>query len=105
MTIETYTVTADPPKIPDADKPSRRAAKLAGPLGLPAAQVLSPARATRSSPEYVQLATGVSTGNEAKIAALDIPGIVMTPSFARAYPNGTRPPTWSASPTSTRRPA
>ena len=86
MTIETYKVTADPPKIPDADKPSV-AQELAGPLGLPAEQVLSLLRHP-SSPDYVQLATGVSTGNEAKIEAFDIPDVVMTPSFVRAYPDG-----------------
>ncbi len=86
MTIETYTVTADPPQIPDADKPSV-AQELAGPLGLTAAQVLSLLRHP-SSPDYVQLATGVSTANEAKIEALDIPGVVMTPTFVRAYPDG-----------------
>ena len=39
MTLETYTVTADPPLIPDADKPSV-AQELAAPLDLSAAQVL-----------------------------------------------------------------
>jgi cell division protein FtsI (penicillin-binding protein 3) len=86
MTIETYKVTADPPKIPDADKPSV-AQELAGPLGLPAAQVLS-LLLHPSSPDYVQLATGVSTANEAKIEAFDIPDVVMTPTFVRAYPDG-----------------
>jgi cell division protein FtsI (penicillin-binding protein 3) len=86
MTIETYKVTADPPKIPDADKPSV-AQELAGPLGLPAAQVLSLLRHP-SSPDYVQLATGVSTANEAKIEAFGIPDVVMTPTFVRAYPDG-----------------
>jgi cell division protein FtsI (penicillin-binding protein 3) len=41
-----------------------------------------------SSPQYVQLATGVPTTNESKIEALDIPGIAMKPSFVRAYPDG-----------------
>jgi cell division protein FtsI (penicillin-binding protein 3) len=86
MTIETYTVTADPPLIPDADKPSV-AQELAGLLGLTAAQVLS-LLVHPSSRDYVQLATRVSTANEAKIQALDIPGLVMTPSFVRAYPDG-----------------
>ena len=39
MTIETYTITADPPQIPDAKRPAV-AQQLAGPLGMTAAQVL-----------------------------------------------------------------
>jgi cell division protein FtsI (penicillin-binding protein 3) len=86
MTIETYTVTADPPLITDADKPSV-AQELAAPLGLTAAQVLS-LLVHPTSRDYVQLATRVSTANEAKIEAFDIPGLTMTPSFIRAYPDG-----------------
>ena len=36
----------------------------------------------------MQLASGVSTTDEAKIEAFGIPGIAMTPSFVRAYPDG-----------------
>ncbi len=86
MTLETYTITADPPLIADKDKPTV-ARELAGPLGLSAVRVLYLLRHP-SSPEYVVLAKGVSTTNEAKVAALDIPGLTMTPSFARAYPDG-----------------
>jgi cell division protein FtsI (penicillin-binding protein 3) len=86
MTIETYTVTADPPLIADAVKPSV-AQELAAPLGLTAAQVLS-LLVHPTSRDYVQLATRVSTANEAKIEAFDIPGLTMTPSFIRAYPDG-----------------
>jgi cell division protein FtsI (penicillin-binding protein 3) len=85
-TIETYAVTADPPLVPDADKPSV-AQELAGPLGLTAAQVLNLLRHP-SSKDYVKLATGVSTTNESKIEGFDVPGLVMTPSFVRAYPDG-----------------
>jgi cell division protein FtsI (penicillin-binding protein 3) len=86
MTIETYTVAADPPKIADADKASV-AQELARPLGLTAAQVLSKLLHP-TSPDYVQLAKGVSTSNEAKIEALDIPDLTITPNFVRAYPDG-----------------
>jgi cell division protein FtsI (penicillin-binding protein 3) len=91
VTVETYTVTADPPLIPNAGKPAV-AQELAGPLGLTAAKVLSLLRHPTAPPEwpkdYRKLATGVKAANEAKIAAFNIPGLVMTPSFARSYPNG-----------------
>jgi cell division protein FtsI (penicillin-binding protein 3) len=86
MTIETYTVTSDPTMIADADKPAV-AQQLAGPLSLTAAKVLDMLRHP-SSRQWVQLAKGVSTTNEAKIEALGIPGIVSAPSFVRAYPDG-----------------
>ena len=86
MTVETYTIAADPPLIKDADKPAV-ARELAAPLGLTAAKVLSLLRHP-SSPDWVQLAKGVSTANEAKIEAMDIPGISASPFFQRAYPDG-----------------
>jgi cell division protein FtsI (penicillin-binding protein 3) len=91
MTLETYTVTADPPQIKDADKPAV-AQELAGPLGLTAANVLYMLRHPAAPPDwpkdYRKLATGVSTTAEAQIAAFAIPGIAMTPNFVRAYPDG-----------------
>jgi cell division protein FtsI (penicillin-binding protein 3) len=84
MTIEQYTITADPPQI--ADKPAV-ARELAGPLGLTATQVLN-MLLHHVSLDWVQLATGVSTGDEEKIEALNIPGLTMTPTFVRAYPDG-----------------
>jgi cell division protein FtsI (penicillin-binding protein 3) len=85
MTVETYTVTADPPQI-TADK-ATVAQQLAGPLGVPAPQVLYLLEHP-TSPQYVVLAKGVSAENQAKIAALDITGIDEAQSFARAYPDG-----------------
>ena len=91
MTIETYTITADPPEIADADKPAV-AQQLAAAIGqtaagLTAGKVLNLLRHP-SSRQWVELATGVSTTNEAKVEALNIPGLNMTPSFVRAYPDG-----------------
>jgi cell division protein FtsI (penicillin-binding protein 3) len=84
MTIETYTVTADPPYV--VDKP-KAAQELAGPLGMPAAQILGLLEHP-TSPQYVVLAGGVSAADEAKIAALNITGIYETGNYARAYPDG-----------------
>jgi cell division protein FtsI (penicillin-binding protein 3) len=84
MTVETYTVTADPPQI--ADKPLA-AQQLAGPLGMPAAQVLN-LLAHPTSKDYVVLAKHVPAASESKIAALGLTGIYQTPTYARAYPDG-----------------
>jgi cell division protein FtsI (penicillin-binding protein 3) len=93
MTLEQYTIAWDPTQIPDAKKPAD-AQRLAGLLGVPAAKVLDLLRHP-SSKQYVQLATGVLAGNEQKIVALDIPGMVPPqsmsppqPTFTRVYPNG-----------------
>jgi cell division protein FtsI (penicillin-binding protein 3) len=84
MTVETYTVSADPPQI--ADKPLA-AQQLAGPLGMPAARVLN-LLAHPTSPDYVVLAKRVPAASGSKIAALSIAGIYQTPAYARAYPDG-----------------
>jgi len=91
MTIETYTITADPPEIADADKPAV-AQQLAAAIGQTAAgvtagNVLNLLRHP-SSTDWVQLAKGVSTQNELKVEALNLPGLTMTPSFVRDYPDG-----------------
>jgi cell division protein FtsI (penicillin-binding protein 3) len=84
MTVETYTVSADPPQI--ADKPLA-AQQLAGPLAMPAAWVLN-LLAHPTSPDYVVLAKHVPAASGSKIAALGIAGIYQTPTYARAYPDG-----------------
>ncbi|HXT88754.1 MAG TPA: penicillin-binding protein 2 [Trebonia sp.] len=94
MTLEQYTIAWDPTQIKNADKPSA-AQRLAGPLGVPAAQVLK-LLVHPSSKQYVQLAKGVSAVSEQQIVALGIPGMVPPqsmnppqPTFTRLYPNGT----------------
>ena len=84
MTVETYTVTADPPQI--ADKP-HAAQELAGPLGLTQQQVLNLLEHPTSK-DYVVLAKGVSAPNQTKIAALNIPGVASSPAYVRDYPDG-----------------
>jgi cell division protein FtsI (penicillin-binding protein 3) len=88
MTVETYTVFADPPMV-HSDKFASVAAKVAGLLGMTTASVLDHLEHPPPiSPEYVVLARGVSSATEAKLAALNLTGIAWTASFARAYPNG-----------------
>jgi cell division protein FtsI (penicillin-binding protein 3) len=88
MTMQTYTVFADPdPKlIPVSDRPAV-ADKLAGPLSIPAATILSELDHP-SSPEYQQLASSVSAAVGAHISDLHLPGIDMHASYTTSYPNG-----------------
>jgi cell division protein FtsI (penicillin-binding protein 3) len=84
MTVETYTVSADPPQI--RDKPTA-AQRLAGPLGVPAERVMNLLEHP-TSPQYVVLAKGISAASQAAIAALNILGVYWTPTYARTYPDG-----------------
>jgi cell division protein FtsI (penicillin-binding protein 3) len=97
LTVETYTVTADPPLIAvvgdsslkaggDAAK-AQVAQQLAGPLGMPATAVLSLLEHP-TSPQYVVLKKGVSLAAQQSIDALKVDGIYTTPVFSRAYPDG-----------------
>jgi cell division protein FtsI (penicillin-binding protein 3) len=86
MTVETYLVYADPPLIPAAQR-AQVASKLAGYLGQPAATILNLIQ-NPTSPQYVVLAKAVSTQVGDEITAAGLPGISLTPSYARSYPNG-----------------
>ena len=65
------------------------AQQLAGPLGLPAAQVLNLLQHPTST-QYVKLASGVSVADDEKIEALKVynAGIYDDASYAMAYPDG-----------------
>jgi cell division protein FtsI (penicillin-binding protein 3) len=84
MTVQTYTVTADPPQILDK---AQAAQQLAGPLGMSAAQILNLLQHP-SSTDYVLLAKGVSDENGNKINALQLAGIYLSSTYAPAYPDG-----------------
>ena len=87
MTARTDLVFADPPLMP----PSKRAdaaAKLAGPLGLPAEQILRLINGAAPGNEYVVLARNVPAAAGDAVAKLNLLGIGETPSYARVYPNG-----------------
>jgi cell division protein FtsI (penicillin-binding protein 3) len=86
MTVQTYTVFADPVEIPVPQR-SGVAAKLAGQLGLAPATVLG-LLDRPSSPQYQVLASNVPVATGDRISALELPGVDMTPSYATAYPNG-----------------
>jgi cell division protein FtsI (penicillin-binding protein 3) len=88
MTVTTYLVFADPPLITGAKSSLATVANaLAGPLGLPAATILAKLQHP-TSPHYVVLKQGVMAAAQARIAALNEPGIAWQPSYTRSYPNG-----------------
>ena len=86
MTVATYLVYADPPLIPVAQQ-AQVATKLAAYLNLPADQILSLIQHP-TSPQYVPLAKGVSAQTGDAIQALNLPGIALTATYARSYPDG-----------------
>jgi cell division protein FtsI (penicillin-binding protein 3) len=86
MTVETYQVYADPSKIP-VNQQAQVANQVAPQLGMPAATVLSLIQHP-TSPDYVILHNDVPAVTGNAIAALNLPGIAMTPSYARSYSDG-----------------
>ena len=87
MTVETYTVAADPPMIGGPAKQQQVAGALAAPLGMTSAAILNLFQHP-TSPQYVVLAKHVSAQASAQITALDLPGVTMTSTPARSYPQG-----------------
>ena len=86
MTVQTDLVYADPSQIPQPMR-AEVAGKLAGQLNMAAAAVLGLLNHP-TSPKYVVLAPEVSMAVANRISALGLPGIAMTPSYSRSYPNG-----------------
>jgi cell division protein FtsI (penicillin-binding protein 3) len=86
MTVATYLVYADPLQI-RATQQAQVATKLASYLNLPADQILSLIQLP-TSPQYVVLAKSVSAQTGDAIQALNLPGIALTPTYARSYPDG-----------------
>jgi cell division protein FtsI (penicillin-binding protein 3) len=86
MTVATYLVYADPPQMPAAGQ-AQVATKLAAYLNMPADQILGLIQHPTSQ-QYVVLAKGVSAQTGDAIQALNLPGIDLTPSYARSYPDG-----------------
>jgi cell division protein FtsI (penicillin-binding protein 3) len=93
MTVETYTVTADPEQMTAADMPAY-AQKLARPLGLTSQKVLTmlqdPAQFGGGS-EWIVLspAGGIPAAAGDQVTAMNIPGILTQSNYSRVYPDGT----------------
>jgi cell division protein FtsI (penicillin-binding protein 3) len=65
------------------------ASALAGPLQMTAASILALlSHAPPASPDYVVLKRSIPATAASRISALNLPGIAMTPSYSRIYPNG-----------------
>jgi cell division protein FtsI (penicillin-binding protein 3) len=86
MTVQTDLVYADPAMIKQA-KLAQVAAAVAGPLGMTAPAVLALLE-NPSSPQYVVLKRNVPATTGSQITALQQPGIAVTPTYSRIYPNG-----------------
>jgi len=86
MTVATYLVYADPPLMPVGGQ-QQVAIRLGAVLGMTSAQILDRIQHP-TSPQYVVLAKNVPAQEGNQIAALNLPGIVLTPSYARSYPDG-----------------
>ena len=86
MTVQTDRVLADPKLIPVASRPGV-AAKLAGPLKLPAATILG-MLINPSSPQYQVLGSGIPVAAASQISRLGLPGIDLKATYNTVYPNG-----------------
>jgi cell division protein FtsI (penicillin-binding protein 3) len=90
MTVQTDLVHADPPMITHAKRSfSAVASALAAPLQMTPASILALlSHAPSASPDYVVLKRSIPATAASRISALNLPGIAMTPSYSRIYPNG-----------------
>ncbi len=86
MTVETYQVYADPPLIPVGQR-QQVANQLAAQLGMTPAAILTLIQ-NPTSKDFVVLEDNVSAATGNAITAMNLPGIGMTPSYARDYPEG-----------------
>ena len=86
MTVETYLVYADPPMIPLNQQP-QVASQLAPQLGMTPTAILNLIQHP-TSPDYVVLAKNVPAAVGDAITQLNLPGISLSASYARSYPDG-----------------
>jgi cell division protein FtsI (penicillin-binding protein 3) len=85
MTVQTYTVFADPKEMTSAQEYDNAVA-LEKPLGIPEA-TLYDLITHPTSPRYVILSKGVSTQTYNAISALNLPGINAAQTYSRSYPD------------------
>ena len=87
LTMRTDLVYADPHDIRKSTTLAHVAGRLAGLLGMRQAAVLRLLRHP-SSPRYVVLKASVSASTADAIAKLELPGVILQPTYQRAYPGG-----------------
>ncbi len=88
MTVQTDQVTADPPTITQAKASlASVASALASPLGMTPAAILAKLQHPTSQ-QWVLLKQSIPAAAASRISALNEPGITLTPTYSRVYPNG-----------------
>jgi cell division protein FtsI (penicillin-binding protein 3) len=87
MTVQTDSVIADPQQIPVPER-AVMAARLAGPLGVPAAVLLAKLDYNSPHSQYALLASGVPVATASRITGMKLPGLTTTPTYSSSYPNG-----------------
>jgi cell division protein FtsI (penicillin-binding protein 3) len=87
MTVQTDLVFADPAQLPSQSARLRVATALAGPLRMAPLAIMVLLNHP-SSPQYVVLTRSVPLATASHITGLGLPGIAMTPTYTRAYPDG-----------------
>ncbi len=87
MTVQKDLIFADPAQMRPQAQRVRVASKLAGPLQMPAAAILALLNHP-SSPQYVVLKVSITLATANLVTSLDLPGLGLTPSYSRIYPNG-----------------
>src|SRR5262249_52943916 len=87
MTLQTDSVIADPQQIPVPER-AVMAARLAGPLGAPAAALLAKLDYNSPHSQYALLAANIPVATASKITDMKLPGLTMTPTYTSTYPNG-----------------
>jgi cell division protein FtsI (penicillin-binding protein 3) len=88
MTVQTDQVTADPPAITAAKTSlASVASALASPLGMTSAAILAKLQHPTSQ-QWVLLKQSIPAAAASRISALNEPGITLTTTYSRVYPNG-----------------
>ena len=88
MTVQTDQVTADPPTITAAKTSlASVASALASPLGMTSAAILAKLQHPTSQ-QWVLLKQSIPAAAASRVSALNEPGITLTPTYSRVYPNG-----------------
>ena len=88
MTVQTDQVTADPPTIKAAKTSlASVASALASPLGMTSAAILAKLQHPTSQ-QWVLLKQSIPAAAASRVSALNEPGITLTPTYSRVYPNG-----------------
>jgi cell division protein FtsI (penicillin-binding protein 3) len=87
MTVQTDLIFADPAEIKQGPERLHVATALAGPLQMAPLAILALLNHP-SSPQYVVLKKSITLATANRITSRKLPGLGLTPSYTRIYPNG-----------------